>query len=130
MRDTLAGAIFGVPPERFTVRTGDVGGGFGMKLFMYPEYVATVYAARKFGRPVRWMAERSEAFISDDHGRDNVTRARLALDEDGRFLALKVETVANMGGYLSGAGPFVPTAAGTPMLSGLYALPAAHVRVR
>src|SRR3546814_14348538 len=63
MRDTLAGAIFGVPPERFTVRTGDVGGGFGMKLFMYPEYVETVYAERKFGRPARWMAERDRKSV-------------------------------------------------------------------
>ncbi|HET8728124.1 MAG TPA: xanthine dehydrogenase family protein molybdopterin-binding subunit [Alphaproteobacteria bacterium] len=130
MRDTLADDIFRVPRDRFHVLTGDVGGGFGMKLFMYPEYVATLYAARKFGRPVRWMAERTEAFISDDHGRDNVTRAKLALDADGRFLAFRVDTVANMGGYLSGAGPFVATAAGNRMLSGLYDLPAIHTRVR
>lgn len=130
MRDGLAESILRESPERFRVVTGDVGGGFGMKLFLYPEYVATLYAARKFGRAVRWMADRSEAFISDDHGRDHVTRARLALDADGRFLALKVETVANMGAYLSGAGPFVATSGGSRMLTGLYAIPAAHVHVR
>lgn len=130
MRDTLADDIFHLPHDRFHVITPDVGGGFGMKLFLYPEYVCTLYAARKFGRPVRWASERAEAFISDDHGRDHVTSAQLALDAEGRFLGLRVETIANLGGYLSAAGPFIPTMAGCRMLTGLYRMPAVHVSVR
>ena len=129
MRSQLA-AIFGLPEDRFHVLTTDVGGGFGMKIFMYPEYVAALYAARRFGRPVRWTADRTEAFISDDHGRDNVTTAEIALDEDGRFLALRVRTLANMGAYLSNFGPFVATAAGNRMLNGLYRLPLVYSNVR
>ena len=122
--------IFKLPEAQFRVVTGDVGGGFGMKIFMYPEYVACLFAARRLGRPVKWTSERIEAFLSDDHGRDNVTNARLALDKDGHFLALKVDTVANLGAYLSNYGPFISTEAGSAMLVGSYRTPALHVRVR
>ncbi len=130
LRDMLAEAVFRLPPDRFHVICPDVGGGFGMKIFLYPEYVATLYAARRLGRPVKWTAERTEAFVSDDHGRDAVSRAELALDADGRFLALKVDTVANLGAYLSNFGPFIATAAGNRMLCGLYRMEAVHARVR
>ncbi len=130
IKGQLAEAIFHLPADRFRVLTGDVGGGFGMKIFLYPEYVATLYAARKFGRPVKWTADRTEAFICDDHGRDNLTTAELALDADGRFLGLRVDTIANLGAYLSNFGPFIPTNAGNRMLSGLYAIPAIYARVR
>ncbi|MGK9167149.1 xanthine dehydrogenase family protein molybdopterin-binding subunit [Inquilinus limosus] len=131
LRDMLANDIFKLPPEKFLVRSTDVGGGFGMKLFMYPEYPATLYAARKFGRPVKWSSERTEAFISDDHGRDNVTTVELAVDKDARFLALRVEMIANMGAYLSNFGPFIPTmAGGAQMLNGLYTLQGVYERVR
>jgi carbon-monoxide dehydrogenase large subunit len=130
LRRQFADAIFRVPHEKVRVITTDVGGGFGMKLFMYPEYVACAYAARLLGRAVKWTSDRSEAFLADDHGRDNVSRARLGLDADGRFLALKVETVANLGAYLSNFGPYIPTEAGTGMLAGCYTTPAVHVEVK
>ncbi len=129
--EQFADDIFKLPRETFLVRTPDVGGGFGMKTFMYPEYPVTMFAARQFGRPVKWMAERTESFLSDDHGRDNVTRVELALDADYKFLALRVDMIANMGAYLSQFGPFIPTmAGGAEMLNGLYTLQAVHERVR
>ncbi len=130
MKSQLAEDIFHLPEDRFHVLTTDVGGGFGMKIFMYPEYVAALYAARKFGRPVKWAAERSEGFISDDHGRDNLTRAELAIDADGKFLAIKIDTIANMGAYLSNFAPFVATLCGCVMLTGCYDLPVAYVNVK
>lgn len=130
LKAQLAKDIFHLPEDRFHVLTTDVGGGFGMKIFMYPEYVATLYAARKFGRPVKWTAERSEGFISDDHGRDHVTRAELALNADARILGIRVDTVANLGAYLSNYSTFVATMAGCRMLTGLYDIPAAYVHVK
>ena len=130
LRRILANQIFNVPEKDIRVLCHDVGGGFGMKIFLYPEYVATLYAARKLKRPVKWIADRNESFVSDDHGRDHVTHLALALDQDARFLGLKVDTVANLGAYLSNFSPFVATAAGVPMLVGCYTIPAAHVRVR
>ena len=91
------------------VVSGPVGGGFGLKGSNFPEYGLVMWAARALGRPVRWVASRSESFVSDDHARDNAVRARLALDDDGRFLALDVETVANLGAYLSDYGPHSST---------------------
>ncbi len=122
--------IFALPENRLRVITGDVGGGFGMKIFMYPEYVVCLYAAQKLNRPVKWASERIEGFLSDDHGRDNVTRIELALDKDGHFLGLKADTIANMGAYLSNYGPFVPSEGGAALLVGSYRTPALHVRVR
>lgn len=122
--------IFHLPEEAFRVVTTDVGGGFGMKIFIYPEYVVCLFAARKLNRPVKWTSERTEAFLSDDHGRDHVSRARLALDADGRFLGLRVDTIANLGAYLSNYGPFIPTDAGSSMLVGSYRTPAVYVRVK
>src|SRR5260221_14191459 len=129
VRQMMAG-VLSVPENRIRVVPPDVGGGFGMKLFLYREFVLVLYAARKLGRPVKWAPERSEAFLSDTQGRDNVTDAELALDADGRFLAVRIATVANMGAYLSNFSSFIPTLAGTQMLTGLYALPAAYVGVK
>ena len=130
IRDMLAADIFHLPPSGVHVLCGDVGGGFGMKIFMYPEYVAALYAARRYGRPVKWTAERWEGFISDDHGRDRTDRVELALDADAKILALRSEGVANLGAYLSNFGPFIPTFAGVRVAPGLYTLEALHVRVR
>lgn len=130
IRRLLAASVFKVEESDIHVLCHDVGGGFGMKIFLYPEYVMALFAARRLGRPVKWIATRGEAFVSDDHGRDNVTRARLALDENARFLGLQVDTVANMGAYLSTYAPLIATDAGVPMLAGPYALPCAHARVR
>ena len=130
LQTQLATQIFNEPEEKFHVLTTDVGGGFGMKIFMYPEYVLSLFAARKLNRPVKWTSDRSEAFLSDDHGRDNVSHADLALDADGKFLAIRVSTVANLGAYLSNFGPYIPTDAGTAMLAGVYTTPAIHILVK
>jgi carbon-monoxide dehydrogenase large subunit len=130
LRNLLAESIFHIPENRIRVVTPDVGGGFGMKLFLYPEHVLVLWAAKKLGRPVKWIPERSEAFMSDTQGRDNLTRLELFLDEELRFQALKVETTANMGAYLSNFAPEIPTMSGAVMLSGVYAIPAIHVAVK
>lgn len=122
-------AILGVEQDQVRVKTGDVGGGFGMKIFMYPEYVQALFAAKALGRPVRWISERTEAFLSDTHGRDHATHAELALDPEARFLGLRVRTVANLGAQISNFGIFVPTMAGTAMLAGCYATPAVYANV-
>ena len=130
IRRLLAANVFKLPEHRFRVVTPDVGGGFGMKLFLYPEQGLVLYAARKVGRPVKWIGERGESFLSDAHGRDNVTRARLALDAELNFLAVDVETIANLGAYLSNFATFIPTLSGTAMLVGSYRVPTAVVRVK
>ena len=130
IRDALADSVFRVPRERLTVRADDVGGGFGVKNAVYPEYALLLWAARKLGRTVRWIAERGEDFVSTAQGRDNLTRARLALDADGRFLALDVDTVANLGAAMSTGGPGPSTTApGNAMGSG-YGFGAVHMRTR
>lgn len=115
--------------EDLRVVTPDVGGGFGTKMFPFPEYSLAAFAARQLGMPLAWISDRNEHFQADSHGRDNITTARLALDHNGRFLALDVETLANMGAYLSFFGPFVPVG-GARMLPGVYDIRAFHVRVR
>jgi carbon-monoxide dehydrogenase large subunit len=111
------------------VITPDVGGGFGMKLFLYAEHALVCYAARKLGRTVKWTSERSEAFLSDSHGRDNITQVEMALDKDGLFLALRTRNVANMGAYLSNYAPFIPTGAGTKVLASVYSFQAIYANV-
>ena len=116
----LIGAVFNTEPAKFRVITPDVGGGFGMKAFLYPEHVLTCYAARKLRRPVKWASDRGEAFLADTQGRDNVTLGELAMDKDGKFLALRTRNLANMGAYLSTFAPYIPTLAGGAVLSGVY----------
>ena len=130
VRNLLAASVFNIPENRIRVITRDVGGGFGMKLFLYPEHILVLWAARKAGRPVKWVPDRADAFMTDTQGRDNVTRLELALDEELRFLGLEVEMVANMGAYLSNFAPEIPTASGAVMHSGVYAIPAIHVGVK
>ena len=130
LRNLLADSVFKIPENRIRVVTRDVGGGFGMKLFLYPEHILVLWAAKKVGRPVKWVPERADAFMTDTQGRDNVTRLVLALDEALRFLALDVELLANMGAYLSNFAPEIPTASGAVMHSGVYAIPAIHVGVK
>ena len=130
MRSLLATQIFNVAEEDIHVTCNDVGGGFGMKIFLFPEYVCQLFAARKLGRAVKWISERSEAFMSDSHGRDHVSHLKVALDSDAKILGLQVNTVANLGAYLSNFAPFVATSAGVPMLVGCYAVPAAYVEVQ
>src|SRR5215469_16393002 len=130
VRNLLAASVFNIPENRVRVVTRDVGGGFGMKLFLYPEHVLVLWAAKKVGRPVKWTPDRSDAFMTDTQGRDNVTRLELALDEGLRFLGLEVTLIANMGAYLSNFAPEIPTASGAVMHSGVYAIPANHVGVK
>ena len=111
------------------VITPDVGGGFGMKLFLYPEHVLTTYASRKLGHPVRWVSERSEAFLSDSQGRDNITEAELAIDAGGKFLALRTKTLAGMGAYLSNFAPYIPTLAGSGVLASIYGFKTVYANV-
>jgi carbon-monoxide dehydrogenase large subunit len=129
VRDVLCGAVLNIPPDKMRVVTPDVGGGFGTKLFPYREYALAAVAARRLGRPVKWVAERSEHFLGDTQGRDNITTAKLALDDEGRFLALEVDLIADMGAYLSCYAPFIPFI-GAGMSPGVYDIPACHVRVR
>ncbi len=123
IRGDIAGAVFGIEPEKLRVIAPDVGGGFGSKNFVYPEYVLVLWAARRIGRPVKWASERAEAFVSDVHARDHVTRAELAVSENGNFLGLRVKTLANMGAYLSAMAPVIPTMASWPVQGGAYVIP-------
>ena len=129
IRDTLAGDVLKIAPEKLRVVTPDVGGGFGTKLFTYREYALAAVAARRLKRPVRWIAERTEHFLGDAQGRDNITTAQLALDDKGRFLALDVDIVADMGAYLSAYAPYIPYL-GAGMSPGVYDIPACFVRLR
>src|SRR5262249_54112227 len=108
VRDVLCNSVLHISPERLRVVTPDVGGGFGTKLFTYREYALAAVAAERLRRPVKWVADRSDHFLGDAQGRDNRTRARLALDDKGRFLALDVDIIADMGAYLSVYAPLIP----------------------
>ena len=129
LRDTLATHIFKSEAKRFRVVTRDVGGGFGTKSFMYREYPLALEAAKLLGRPVRWIGDRSEHFLIDAHGRDNVTTAQIALDKDGRFLALKIDLIGGLGAYPSQYGPYIHYL-GATMATGPYDFGAFHARVR
>ena len=122
MRERLAGSI-GVEEKNVKVVTNDVGGGFGLKMMCFPEYIATMFASRALNRPVKWTSTRSEAFLSDSQGRDHVTEASIAMDKEGNFLGVKVDTVAAVGAYLSQYGIFIPTLAGAGMHVGVYKIP-------
>lgn len=122
--------VFGLPEAAFHLSCPDVGGGFGLKNLLFPDYVCALVAARRSGRPVRWVAGASEEFAGAVHGRDLRGHARLALDAEGRFLGLDVETVADMGAYLSAVGPHCPTNAFSTAMGGVYAIPAMHLTVR
>ncbi len=126
----LAGVIFQVPEEKVRVITGDVGGGFGMKGQFYAEMALVLWGSKRLGRPVKWTSDRSEAFLSDIHGRDHVTRAQLALDGDGKFLGLRVSTLANMGAYLSTVSVLIPCEACAGMQTGVYDIPIAYNEVK
>src|SRR5690554_1934 len=130
LKSQLCEQILNIPEEKLRIITPDVGGGFGMKIFCYPEQVCCLFAARRLGRAVKWMATRSESFQTDTQGRDHVTTAEMALDASGRFLGLRVRTIANLGAYLSNFGPYIPTGASTQMFTGLYKIPAIDAEVR
>ena len=129
VRDPLAEAVLKIPKDMLRLITPNVGGAFGMKAFVYPEQALVVWASRKLERAVKWQEDRSEGFVSDNQGRDHSTRAELALDENGRFLGLRVSILANLGAYLSPFGCFIPTRA-TDLVSGLYSIGAIHINVK
>ena len=130
IRRQLAEFVFKLPLERIQLRAPDVGGGFGMKNFLYPEWVLLLWAARKLGRPVRWLADRTEEFVTGAQGRDIAAKAKLALDATGRILALDVAMVANLGAYLSANGPGASAVAASTAQGGVYDIPAIAVDVR
>jgi carbon-monoxide dehydrogenase large subunit len=122
--------VLGLPEHKVRVIAPDVGGGFGSKIYLYAEETALVWAARRVGRPIKWTAERSESFLTDAHGRDHVSTAELALDRNGKFLALRVHTTANLGAYLSTFASCIPTILYATLLAGQYATPAIYCEVQ
>ncbi|MGN6514865.1 MAG: xanthine dehydrogenase family protein molybdopterin-binding subunit [Rhizomicrobium sp.] len=129
LRANIAGCL-GIPQEKLRVVSPDVGGGFGMKAGFYPEQGAVLIASKITGRPARWSSDRTEAFLADHHGRDMRTRAEGAFDKDGKILALRFTGTANLGGYLSGFAPFIPTLAGSRIFGGVYRVPAFFTHIR
>ena len=129
LREILCQFVLKMPMENMRVICPDVGGGFGTKLFPYREYALIAVASKKLRKTVKWTAERSDHFVGDTQGRDNVTTARMALAEDGKFLGMDVDLIGDMGAYLSTFGPYIPHG-GAGMLPGLYDIQAFHCRVR
>ncbi|HXL83539.1 MAG TPA: xanthine dehydrogenase family protein molybdopterin-binding subunit, partial [Casimicrobiaceae bacterium] len=121
--------VLGLPETKVRVIAPDVGGGFGSKIYLYPEETAMVWASKKVNRPIKWTADRSEAFLSDAHGRDHVTHAELALDTDGKFLGMRVTTTAAMGAYLSTFASCIPTILYATLLAGQYTTPVIYCEV-
>ena len=129
LQGLIANQILKIPSEKLRVITQDVGGGFGTKNMLYREYPLVLEAARRLGRSVGWLADRTEHFVGDAQGRDNVTTAEMALDSEGRFLALRVDILGNLGAYLSMFAPYIPWL-GASMATGSYHIDALHARVR
>lgn len=129
LRDILCQNVLNIPTDKMRVICPDVGGGFGTKLFPYREYALMAVAARQLKKAVKWAADRTEHFVGDAQGRDNVTTAKMALTEDGKFLAMDCDLMGDMGAYLSTFGPYIPHG-GAGMLPGLYDIQAFHCRVR
>jgi aerobic carbon-monoxide dehydrogenase large subunit len=127
----LIGAfVLEIAEHKLRVMAPDVGGGFGTKGSIYPEQALVLWAAEKLGRPVKWTADRSEIFLTDNQARDHLTKAELALDKDGKFIGLRVATLANLGAYLGAFAPAIPTWCYGPLLAGNYATPAIYVEVK
>ncbi|MCG8361416.1 MAG: xanthine dehydrogenase family protein molybdopterin-binding subunit [Kiloniellales bacterium] len=130
IRRMLAASVFEIEPETLRVISPDVGGGFGTKNFVYPEQALVLWAARRLGRPVKWIAERMEGFVSDCQGRDHVMKAELALDANGKFLAMRVVTTANVGAFVSTFGAMIPTNPVAVVLGGVYDIPAVYYNAK
>ncbi len=119
----IAAFVLGIPEHKLRVISPDVGGGFGSKIFVYPEECVVTWAALKLTRPVKWTAERRESFMTDAHGRDHVSDAEIAFDDGGKIVGLRVKTIANLGAYLSTFAPLIPSYLYGTMLSGVYEIP-------
>ena len=130
LRDWIANSFLKCDPQSLRVLVDDVGGGFGMKTHAYHEQVLVLYAAKKLGRGVRWISDRTEAFLSDLHGRDHLSECDLALDANGKFLAVRVATIAAVGAYSCSAGVAIPTQVGPKILTNVYDIPTADVEVK
>ena len=126
----IAAFVLQLPEHKLRVVAPDVGGGFGTKGSLYAEQALVLWLAGKLGRPVKWTAERSEIFLTDNQARDHLTKAELALDKDGKFLAMRVATLANLGAYLGSFAPAIPTWCYGTLLAGNYATPAIYVEVK
>ncbi len=122
--------VFGLPLDRFHLKAPDVGGGFGLKNFIYPEWVLLLWAAKKLRRPIKWVAERGEEFAAATHGRDMRVSAKLALDKNGMFLGLDANIISNMGAYLSSVAPNIPTKSAPTAMGGIYRIPNIFMNVR
>ncbi len=129
VRQALATRIFKIPESRIRVIAGDVGGGFGTKGWQYPEHRLVLWAAKQLRRPVKWSCERSEAILADEHARDNISEAELAIDNNGKFIGLRVKTSANVGAYISSERNLLATFGNVGTLTGVYDIPAAYVAV-
>jgi carbon-monoxide dehydrogenase large subunit len=129
MRNQLS-AVLGVPPEKIRVIAEEVGGGFGVRFNLYPEYCAALFAAKALGRPVKWTGTRSEVFLADEQARDVLSHGELALDASGRIVGMRFDMLANLGAYLAPTGPFINTIGIVNCLSGVYDVPAAYARIR
>jgi aerobic carbon-monoxide dehydrogenase large subunit len=130
LKQQLANDVLKVPPAKVRVLTGNVGGSFGMKAFVYPEHAPLFHAAKQLGRPVKWTDDRSGSFLTDTHGRDHEFDAELALDKEGRFLAVRFTGFGNMGGFLAAVAPLMPTLNVVKNAVGMYATPAIEVSVK
>lgn len=126
----ISAFVLGIPENKLTVESPDVGGGFGSKIYHYGEEALVLTASKKLGRPVRWTAERSESFLTDAHGRDHVTKIELATDETGKFLAIRTDTMANVGAYLSNFSTVTPTFLHGTVMAGNYAVPNVYVNLK
>jgi carbon-monoxide dehydrogenase large subunit len=129
MRNQLS-VVLGVPPEKIRVIAEEVGGGFGVRFNLYPEYCAALFAAKQLGRPVKWTGTRSEVFLADEQARAVRSRGELALDANGRITGMRFDMTANLGAYLAPTGPFINTIGIVNCLSGVYDVPAAYARIR
>ena len=121
--------VLGLPEHKVRVIAPDVGGGFGSKIYLYAEETVITWAAKQVNRPIKWVCERSDSFLTDAHGRDHITKAELALDKNGQFLAMRVHTTANMGAYLSTFASCIPTILYATLLAGQYTTPAIYCEV-
>jgi carbon-monoxide dehydrogenase large subunit len=129
MRLLMTAFVFGIPETRMRVISPQIGGGFGSKIFLYPEYCLMAALAQKLERPVKWMETRSENYVATTHGRDHITDLEIGARKDGTITALKVSTYANLGGILSTIAPGIPTTLYARMLSGSYKIPSIYCRV-
>ncbi len=126
----VAAFVMGIPEHKLNVIAPDVGGGFGSKIYHYGEEALVLAAAKRIGRPVKWVADRTESFLSDAHGRDHVTKIQLACEKDGTFLAVRTETLANVGAYLSNFSTATPTFLHGTLMAGPYKTPLVYVNVK